>query len=124
VFRDLERRLIRAPLGWVRPGPEAHLTRAQRWEFYGTPEAQALRYKIGREYKPEPYAGTITVFLAAGNQHGGNEARRLDWRRLAQGGYREVLTDGDHMTWTKPPHVERLAAALLDVLEAARSADA
>jgi len=121
VFRDLERS-VRAPLGLIHRAPAGRVRTKDGWQpYYESRKAIALRDKIIRQYTPVPYPGPLTVFLADRNTHGSNDARGLDWQPLAQGGYREIAVNGEHLTWTKQPEVEHLATALLDVLAEVRS---
>ncbi len=120
LLRDAERK-VRAPLGLIRPRRSAHLTAEQRLAYYGDVNDKALRDKIVEKYQPTPYAGPMTVLLAEQNLTYENEGRRHACRQWAAGEYREVIVAGaEHGTWTRSPDVQRLADALLEILESAR----
>lgn len=82
-----------------------------------------IRVALGsamRSYRPGPYPGQVTLFWAA-------KPRGPDplptWRRLALGGLRVLVVDGDHDTMLQNPQVQSLAAALGRCIDEASSQD-
>ena len=63
-------------------------------------------------YEPKPYAGQITMFLATQAQHRTLYDPRLEWGKVAKGGFELHLLDCDHDTLMEEPVVQELAQTL------------
>jgi thioesterase domain-containing protein len=70
-----------------------------------------------RHYRPEPYAGPITLFRATDRSVTGTYSRTLGWRRLALGGIRVIDVPGSHSTVLKPGSEPPMAAKLRACLD-------
>jgi amino acid adenylation domain-containing protein len=75
-----------------------------------------------RNYRPQPYGGTMTLFTARGRTISKALFGSLDpyhgWGELARGGVILRPVDGGHRNLHLAPHVESLAAALQASLDA------
>lgn len=74
----------------------------------------AVNEAAARRYRPRPYAGRVSVFLAMDEHH---EHRilddvRLGWRDVARGGFAEYRVPGAHDSVLLRPHVETLASEI------------
>jgi thioesterase domain-containing protein/acyl carrier protein len=78
------------------------------------------QYQALRDYVPRVYPGRVTVFRARTRPLFRLHAPDLGWKQLAGGGLDIVGVPGNHETMLKPPHVYRLADALLLRLQRAR----
>ena len=75
-------------------------------------------------YRPQPYAGPAILFSAQ-EQIVNVRVRRgplSEWSELCQGGVRQVIVPGNHLTMIGPPHVTTLAAKLCAHLDDESSA--
>ena len=70
-----------------------------------------------RMYRPQPYAGRVTVFKA---EHAWGPTD-LGWGELARGGVQMELVPGDHYSMIQEPQVEQLSRKLAHALNAADS---
>jgi len=69
---------------------------------------------MARRYRPRPYPGRLTLFLARDSFLGRDPRRdpRLRWRGLAEKGTEVILVAGDHESLLRPPFVGDLAMRL------------
>lgn len=76
----------------------------------------AIFARIASRYRPKPYAGRVLVVHA--DQRGAEYLANptLGWEELAAFGAEAVFVPGDHMSFMRKPHVERLAAILTEHL--------
>ena len=79
-----------------------------------------------RTYRPQRYAGRVTLFQAAERFSSERHNPAQDWSTLAAEGVEMFTVPGDHHAILRPPHVgvlaERLRATLDDVAGAHASA--
>lgn len=77
---------------------------------------QQFRRRLAKDYTPQPYAGTITLFRAL--DRGAFESIDVDplfgWQHLAQEGVVAFDVPGDHIGILKEPNVQVLARHLRD----------
>jgi thioesterase domain-containing protein/acyl carrier protein len=73
-----------------------------------------------RAYKPQPYAGAITVISARTHSLFFVTGKDLGWTRFARGGLTTRIVRGAHDTILREPRVRTLAAILLETLRADR----
>jgi thioesterase domain-containing protein len=71
-----------------------------------------------RIYRPRPFPGKVTVFLAAGERHDAEilEDSRLGWRDFARGGFEVYRVPGGHGSMLSEQHASELACHLATVL--------
>lgn len=92
----------------------------------GTVEAFVAANELAaQEYRGQPYPRRLTIIRAEYDVFDSPEsiASGLGWGPLALGGLDVIDVPGDHLTIMDQPHVTHLAAALLDAIARARSAD-
>jgi thioesterase domain-containing protein len=70
-------------------------------------------------YKPEPYAGRMTIFRAAENVFDSPQAIEtgLGWKQVAAGGFDLVEVQGNHLSILEEPGVNDVAAALIAAMQ-------
>ena len=72
--------------------------------------------QVARAYRPDPYAGSISLFATRGDGFADAMISAADplfgWGRLVQGGIRLRSLDSGHLDMLKPPAVHDLAAAM------------
>jgi thioesterase domain-containing protein/acyl carrier protein len=90
------------------------------------PEDVVLLYELFRttrraleRYRPAPYAGRLTLLLAARHPAASNGRPAAAWASLAGAGAELVSIPGDHYSIMRPPSVDALAKALRRRLVAA-----
>jgi thioesterase domain-containing protein/acyl carrier protein len=71
-----------------------------------------------RRYVTKPYAGKVTLFMAAEHHPSRKAALRMTWSRLALGGLEIHEVPGDHVTLIEAPHAKILAHQLRACLDA------
>jgi thioesterase domain-containing protein len=74
-------------------------------------EIHKTQRKAWRQYKPGPFAGKITVFVAEKSDHI-DRSPDLGWDSLAENGVETITVPGDHLTMLQAPHVKKLALAI------------
>ena len=72
-----------------------------------------------RRYITQPYAGKVTLLLAAEHSVSTKAALRRIWSTIALGGLEAHEVPGDHVTLIEPPHSKILAQRLRECLDAA-----
>jgi thioesterase domain-containing protein len=72
---------------------------------------EQLNYSAMRDYVPQVYPGTVTLFLASGDMTASYDLKE-GWQALAAGGVEIHEIDGDHINIIKEPFVGQLAAEL------------
>jgi thioesterase domain-containing protein len=77
----------------------------------------AAYMQAAARYRPKPYDGRITLYLARSEQAWGFSRWRLKWQGLAQRGIQVHPVDGTHADVLYEPYVEGLAAHLKACLE-------
>ncbi|MBI3418287.1 MAG: amino acid adenylation domain-containing protein [Verrucomicrobia bacterium] len=70
-----------------------------------------------KNYRPQPYSGHITVFVATDRFVGTTLDTRVGWQGLALGGVTMREVPGDHLSIVEEPHVQVLAAKLKQCLD-------
>jgi amino acid adenylation domain-containing protein len=95
---------------------------------FGIPQAPirfqeeiSARFAAARNYHPQPYAGTVTLFRARARWLTSRRDRHLGWAGLALGGLEVFDVPGNHDSCLSERHVRHLADALKAQLEAAAS---
>ncbi|MFO0958315.1 MAG: amino acid adenylation domain-containing protein [Isosphaeraceae bacterium] len=69
-------------------------------------------------YEPAPYDGPLTVIRARGNPATWLSGPSLGWKKYARGPLRAFGVEGDHYSILHPPHLDALATAILEAMEA------
>ena len=94
---------------------------ATRWQKRASTEARliehferkgsvrAVRYSLVHAYKPEPYAGKVTLFSATQRPANKDTKPMEAWANTLTGPFAIVPIPGDHMSALKPPLVTDLA---------------
>ena len=90
-------------------------------DAYWRPVRDAYRSALPR-YVPEPYAGSVTMFLGAETPMGPPFDRRLAWRSLLNGADVHMVP-GDHTNMLRDPNVRVLAEKLSEALRSAQDGD-
>lgn len=72
---------------------------------------EQMNYSAMRDYVPQVYPGTVTLFLASGDMTASYDLKE-GWQALAAGGVEIHEIDGDHINIIKEPFVGQLAAEL------------
>ena len=76
-------------------------------------------YRMLMAYRPQSYAGAVTVLRARTLRLSFRGTPDLGWRALAQGGLRLRVIEGAHDNILTEPRVRRLAAVLVECLNGA-----
>jgi len=71
-------------------------------------------------YRPQPFDGSIVLFLGRDTWPGVGRDSRLAWRRLAMRGTREFTVPGEHEKMLVEPDVAVLAERLAELVEASQ----
>jgi len=69
-------------------------------------------YLASRRYIARPYAGKVTLFMAADKMKSKAQAMRDSWSVMALGGLDIHEVPGNHVTMIEPPHASVLAVTL------------
>ncbi|HEY7517079.1 MAG TPA: AMP-binding protein [Methylomirabilota bacterium] len=80
-----------------------------------------VHYRAGRSYLPQPYAGTVTLFVSEQSQAPTENDPRLAWGKLAAGGARVYTIPGSHDTLLDEAQMRQLARYLRESLETAQT---
>ena len=76
-----------------------------------------INYQAALNYRPQPYAGKITLFRATQRFAGAENDLFLSWDKVAGGGIEVHEVVGDHTTMMMEPFVGKLAIVLQECLE-------
>lgn len=111
-WRELSHRSLAGKLGYLVGKVKGH--RGARETRRRARRAVASIEDMARRYRPRPYPGRLTLFLARDSFLGRDPRRdpRLRWRGLAEKGTEVILVAGDHESLLRPPFVGDLAMRL------------
>jgi thioesterase domain-containing protein len=116
--RRVQMRLLRrfgVPVQQVAAGPPGKRHRIAR-RLFRLQFIEAYR-KASREYSPKTYPGRIAFFLARDSVPSTWQDTRLEWQRLAGGGFDLRVVPGGHTAIVSEPHVRTLAREMAELLD-------
>ena len=118
LIRFLRRFPRKKPLLWAKffPGQFKSASDGTATQFRGqVPSAWKWIARLQATYRPKPYNGPITLFLANEELHFSKWIRQ-GWAKWAAGEFEVVVVPGDHFTMIEEPNVRVLAAHFKDRL--------
>ena len=94
---------------------------AQLWLPATIRQVQQAGYWAARDYRPQPYAGRVTLFRATEQPRGIVPDPTLGWGELVAGGFEIYDTPGHHGAIVREPRARVTAQQLRDALQKAQN---
>ena len=119
IFHYFEGSVLRFVTRWQRRAS----TEARLIERFETKRrVKAVRNSLAHAYKPEPYAGKVTLFSATQRPANKDTKPMEAWANTLTGPFAIVPIPGDHMSALKPPLVTELAKIIEALLPRRKNA--